>query len=182
MQNNPYQASSVDMSAKSFGGVQELATRGSRLAASFLNGLLLIPGYIPLGFGVAGMVSSAAATRAEMTPEMLESGAAALPSMNPLPIIIAVVYFIVLAVLQLMKLAKTGQTFGKKWMGIKVVRNDGSPATLGRSFGMREVLNIVIGIIPLLGPIYSIVDILCIFGADQRCLHDKIADTMVVKA
>jgi uncharacterized RDD family membrane protein YckC len=39
-------------------------------------------------------------------------------------------------------------------------------------------VNSLIGIIPL----YTIIDLLFIFGEQRQCLHDKIADTIVVKA
>jgi len=74
--------------------------------------------------------------------------------------------------------ARNGQTIAKKIVGIKVVRSDGSPASLGRIFWLRNVVNGLLGIIPL----YGLIDILFIFGEQRQCLHDKIADTIVVKA
>ena len=35
--------------------------------------------------------------------------------------------------------------------------------------------------VPLLGILYTIVDALFIFAESRQCLHDKIADTIVVK-
>ena len=58
------------------------------------------------------------------------------------------------------------------------MRRDGSPASLGRIFWLRNVVNTILGIIPL----YGIIDVLFIFGEARQCLHDKIADTIVVKA
>jgi uncharacterized RDD family membrane protein YckC len=63
-------------------------------------------------------------------------------------------------------------------MGIKVVRKDGSKASLGRIFFLRNVVNIILAFIPL----YGLVDALLIFGESRQCIHDKIADTIVVKA
>jgi uncharacterized RDD family membrane protein YckC len=63
-------------------------------------------------------------------------------------------------------------------LGIKVVRTDGSPASVGRIFWLRNVVNGLIGIVPL----YGLVDVLFIFSESRQCLHDKIADTAVVKA
>jgi uncharacterized RDD family membrane protein YckC len=71
-----------------------------------------------------------------------------------------------------------GQTIAKKMLSIKVVRSDGSPASVGRIFWLRNFVNGALGIIPL----YGLVELLFIFGEAQQCLHDKIADTIVVKA
>jgi uncharacterized RDD family membrane protein YckC len=80
--------------------------------------------------------------------------------------------------LTILFVARNGQTIGKKLLGIKVVRSDGSKASLGRIFWLRNVVNTVLGFIPL----YGIVDLLLIFGEARQCVHDKIADTIVIKA
>jgi uncharacterized RDD family membrane protein YckC len=59
-----------------------------------------------------------------------------------------------------------------------VVRSDGSPVSLGRIFWLRNVVNILLGIIPF----YSLIDSLLIFGETRQCVHDKLADTIVVRA
>jgi uncharacterized RDD family membrane protein YckC len=73
---------------------------------------------------------------------------------------------------------RNGQTIAKKMMGIKVVRRDGSPVSLGRIFWLRNVVNTLLGIIPL----YGLIDLLLIFGEERQCVHDKLADTIVVVA
>jgi uncharacterized RDD family membrane protein YckC len=73
---------------------------------------------------------------------------------------------------------ENGQSIAKRMLGIKVVRADGSPITLGRIFWMRNFLNTLISFIPL----YGLVDALFIFGESRQCLHDKLADTIVVRA
>jgi uncharacterized RDD family membrane protein YckC len=71
-----------------------------------------------------------------------------------------------------------GQSIAKRMLGIKVVRADGSPIKIGRLFWMRNFLNTLISFIPL----YGLVDALFIFGESRQCLHDKLADTIVVRA
>jgi len=74
---------------------------------------------------------------------------------------------------------RNGQTLGKKILRIKVVRTDGAPASLGRIFWLRNVVNGLIGIVPL----YALIDhVFIFFGESRQCLHDKIADTIVVVA
>ncbi|HEX5049165.1 MAG TPA: RDD family protein [Gammaproteobacteria bacterium] len=85
---------------------------------------------------------------------------------------------IVWAVITWRLVSRNGQTIAKKMLNIKVVRRDGSPASLGRIFWLRNVVNGLLGIIPL----YGLIDILFIFADDRQCLHDKLADTMVVEA
>ena len=74
--------------------------------------------------------------------------------------------------------AQNGQSIAKKMLGIKVVRRDGSPASVGRIFWLRNVVNSLLGMIPL----YGFVDALFIFADSRECLHDKLADTKVIKA
>jgi len=75
---------------------------------------------------------------------------------------------------------KNSQTVGKKLLGIKVVRKDGSRIGIGRLFWMRNVLANLPAII--LGGLWTIIDSLTIFGEQRQCIHDKIADTIVVTA
>jgi uncharacterized RDD family membrane protein YckC len=74
--------------------------------------------------------------------------------------------------------SRYGQSVGKRIWGIKVVRSDGSPASLGRIFLLRNVVNAVLTVLPL----YGLLDALLILGEKRQCLHDKIADTIVIKA
>lgn len=75
-----------------------------------------------------------------------------------------------------------GQSIAKRMLGIKVVRTDGKSITISRSFWMRNLLNSAISVIPLLGFVYVLADLLFIFAESRQCLHDKLADTIVVMA
>lgn len=75
-----------------------------------------------------------------------------------------------------------GQTFGKRAMGIRVVRMDGSRVSFARFFFLRYLPLGVIGMIPYIGSLVSLVDSVLIFRDSSRCLHDDIADTRVVTA
>jgi uncharacterized RDD family membrane protein YckC len=89
---------------------------------------------------------------------------------------------LVVLAIDLTLLARNGQTIGKKLLGIKVVRVDGSPVSLFRVFFVRYVCNTFLTLIPLVGSLYSLVDCLMIFGESRRTVHDRIADTIVIKA
>lgn len=74
-----------------------------------------------------------------------------------------------------------GQTIGKRMFKIKILRTDGSRCSLLRYIFARWLPVSLLGAIPLLGYVFQLVDPLMIFRSDQRCLHDLIADTIVVK-
>ena len=77
--------------------------------------------------------------------------------------------YIGMLIYQIVRLVNTGQTLGKKWLGVKVVRMDGGPVSFGSHF-LRGFLLAIAGFI----------DFIFIFRSDQRCLHDLAAETKVV--
>ncbi len=79
-------------------------------------------------------------------------------------------------------LATHGQTIGKMLVKIRIVRTDGSRASFARLVGLRSLVNSLITVIPVAGALYGMVDALFIFRAERRCVHDLIADTVVVQA
>lgn len=88
-----------------------------------------------------------------------------------------------LAVYQIYRLSTCGQTIGKKLLGIKIVNHvDGSNPGFVKAFLLRGFVNGLIGAVPFVGGIYSLVDICFIFRDDKRCIHDLIAGTQVVQA
>ena len=75
-----------------------------------------------------------------------------------------------------------GQTLGKRIVGIRIVRPDGSAASFARLVGVRYGLLSLLNVSPAVGQLFGLADSLCIFRASRRCLHDDIADTLVIKA
>ena len=141
-----------------------LADRGARLGASILDSFIFVF-LVYLPFFVGAFI-----TGANGDPE---DPSAMLGGMG-----VALVGLVIFCWLTLRSVARTGQSIGKKMVGIKVVRSDGSPASLGRIVWLRNILNGVIAIIP----VYGFVDSLFIFSESRQCLHDKIADTIVINA
>ena len=164
--NNPYappRGAVRDMPAED----QELAGRLVRLLAAILDGIIAsIMIYLP-----AFVVGAATGAFAQSGDQL---GADALT----LPIAVGVIGAVAWAWITLLLVARHGQTMGKRLLEIRVVRSDGSQASLGRIFWLRNVVNALLGIIPL----YSVIDVLLIFGARRQCIHDLIADTIVVRA
>lgn len=79
-------------------------------------------------------------------------------------------------------LADNGQTIGKKLLGIKIVRSDGSKLGLQRFFTHRYLPLVFVPLIPVVGMFVPLIDVLFIFRDSRQCLHDQIADTIVVQA
>jgi len=161
--------------------IGQLAGRGERLGAILLDWVIgTIAIYVPLliGLGTSGIktiISFMMSKDRSVFNNFDTSGiavGATIAGIGALAILVVTIYFEV----------KNRQTIGKKLLGIKVVRTDGSTISLSRLFWMRNVLNVLPGMIPFIGKLYFLVDSLFIFGEQRRCVHDYIADTIVVKA
>jgi uncharacterized RDD family membrane protein YckC len=89
---------------------------------------------------------------------------------------------VALIILNTILLVRDGQTLAKRWFGLRVVRADGTRCGAVRLLGLRYVIPTIISAIPCVGHLFSLIDPLMIFGDDRRCLHDRMADTIVVQA
>jgi uncharacterized RDD family membrane protein YckC len=167
---NPYQAPTSFVADLPPGGKLEAADRGTRLAAAIVDGLI---------YSVLGIAAAIAA------PVMLISrrhGLSASPAMAGFFMCIGLGFLGILA-WNLVWLHKYGQSIGKRALNIRIVCNsDLSRVGLGRIFVLRMLVPGLIGAIPYLGWIFSLVNICFIFRDDRRCIHDHMADTVVVKA
>ncbi len=167
---NPYappQAAVRDIVDPSLASV--VADRGTRLGAAILDYFIfMLMVYMPLvaAAAVAGASSSAAESPEAVMRAFGVGG------------IFALIGLVVWGGITIVLMKRNGQSIGKKATGIKVVRSDGSPASLSRLIWLRNVVNWIISIVPL----YGLIDALFIFGESRQCLHDKIADTIVVIA
>jgi uncharacterized RDD family membrane protein YckC len=135
-----------------------LAPRGTRLGA------ILIDGLIGIGLGIPGAVVSGAMG--------LEGPGAVLSGLAGLA----------LGIYQMYLLSTTGQTIGKRSLGIRIVKVDGSPVNFVSAVLLRAWVPILILLVPLLGFFIYLGGILMIFGDEQRTLSDRIAGTKVILA
>ena len=88
-----------------------------------------------------------------------------------------------LGIMQLVLLCSKGQTLWKIFLGIRIARDPSmAPAKFVHAVLLRALEPGLIKAVPILGGLFSIINILSIFGADKKCLHDRIASTSVVKA
>jgi len=143
------------------------AAPGTRLGAALLDGLIMA------GMTILPMLAILLAG----TPLIGRPGSGGSIFMALVPLL-GLIGAIVWCWLTIKYVKDNGQTIAKRIVGIKVIRADGSPASLGRIFWLRNVVNALLGVIPL----YNFFEVLFIFGEGRQCLHDKIADTIVVRA
>lgn len=129
----------------------QLASRGARFLAVMLDGLCFLPISIIYEFAKS--------------------------SKNDGGMVIAGIAFLILSIVQIVLLSNSGQTIGKKLMGIKIVNieDKSNPGFFGAVF-LRKFVTGLLYIIPF----FVFVDVLCIFRHDKRCIHDLIAGTEVV--
>ena len=75
-------------------------------------------------------------------------------------------------------IATKGQMFG-----IKMVDNtSGELVSLAKIIVLRDLPMASANVIPFVGSRISLIDILASFGSQQRCIHDHLAGTQVVRA
>jgi uncharacterized RDD family membrane protein YckC len=161
--DNPYATPRVSAPrpAQSAAGSDALASRGSRLAASLIDGFAAIVILLP----ALAAVFFAGANESMGGVAILFAG-------------LSGVAFLAFAVYQLSMLIRQGQTLGKKSMNIRIVNySDGQIPSAGRMLGLRYFVNSLLGQIPF----YSVLDVLLIFGNERRCIHDYLAGTKVVE-
>jgi uncharacterized RDD family membrane protein YckC len=82
-------------------------------------------------------------------------------------------------VAQIIAQLQWGQSLGKRALGIKVIRLDGRPIELWRLILLR---NVVVQALSQACGVAGLIDALLIFGEERRCLHDYLADSIVVDA
>ena len=173
---NPYSAPAARIAEAEVRGDQPVKSgRGRRLLAVLVDGLVVAVPAIILAIALPAY-----------RDYILRTGDAnSRPFDNPWEIVAAVVLVgmaVAYVAYQVYWLRKTGQSFGKKVMGIRIVRSDGRRAGIGRLLVLRYLLPGVVANLPYLGLLFSLVDGLFIFGEPRRCLHDLLADTIVVDA
>jgi uncharacterized RDD family membrane protein YckC len=158
---NPYQTPNAYVEDVSDGVDGELAGRGSRLGAVIVDALIfIIPGALA-GFGFAALRHASGIGVA---------------------LVVGLIGVVSLVIINLVMLHRSGQTIGKRVVGVKIVRTNGDRAGLARIFFLRSLVPGLFGTIPIAGHVFTIVDDLFIFRESRRCLHDLLADTIVIQA
>ena len=167
---NPYEAPAAAVEDRSYAPTQEseLADRGTRLAAKLLDGFI---------FGGALIIPIVVLFASIATRGISNSGN------GFLIFAIVLIAAVTLGMIgwNLLWLHRHGQTIAKRICQVRIVRSDGGRASLGRLVGLRFFVPWLVGWVPIFGSLFGLVNICFIFREDRRCLHDLMADTMVVK-
>jgi uncharacterized RDD family membrane protein YckC len=163
-QDNRYAPPSAHVEDVSGEGGIELAGRGIRLGAVLIDVLIAM-----LAVWVVSLVTPWSPFT-ESTDDLFRTTA-----LNT-----AIGYVLFIAI-QGYFLAAKSQTIGKMLLDIRIVRSDGTRASFARLVGLRYGVGALISMLPWVGQLYSLVDALLIFRESRKCLHDNIADTIVVK-
>lgn len=77
-------------------------------------------------------------------------------------------------------LSRYGQTLGKRMLGIAIVTMDNRVPPFLPLIIQRYLTQWLAGMVPLVGILLRLVDILAIFRPDRRCIHDHLAKTKVI--
>jgi|GEM_PF-1329407 len=170
---NPYASSEDDeILQDGIAGEYELASPWVRLGAVMLDGVILsIPSGIVIGLMlfVVFKIKIVNGALTSMEDQLTVSATVGLT--------VFVFYFLFNGYL----LSQKGQTLGKMFCEIRIIKDDGSTPSLIDSFLKRYVLNSILQGIPLIGIVYSMIDTFLIFRESRKCLHDDIAGTIVIQ-
>lgn len=86
-----------------------------------------------------------------------------------------------LIIWQCIWISTRGQSIGKRILGVRIVKSaDCEPPGFVSGILMRAFVPGLVGSVPYIGGLFSLVDVLFIFASDHRCLHDMMAGTIVV--
>ena len=141
----------------------DLAGRGRRLGAYLID--LIIAGIVLVILAVLNIgISFEDVARDPMTQQMSTAG--------------GIAYLVIFMVINGYLLVTKGQTLGKLALDIRIVdAASNGAATAVKILGLRYVLVMLVGAIPIIGGLLGIIDFLFIFREDRRCVHDLIAGT-----
>lgn len=163
MSDDIYATPESNLGSGSSGG-NPLADRMSRLWASMLDGLVIAAISLPVMYFTGGFEGITEGKSPSFTYNLL----------------IGIWWLVAFLLINGKLLVNHGQTIGKKALGIKIVDMEGKLPSLKQHLIKRYAVYFLPGQIPIAGQLFSVVNILFIFGEQKRCLHDHIAGTKVV--
>jgi len=184
---NPYSPPGSDVNAGLFSASSdvELAERGTRLIAVTLDGLLACIPFLPmLGVGIyflSAMDLHSFANGGSGNPDLAGMDDPQMLALIGISTGVGMLGMLGLFIYQWVLISRTGQSLGKKWTGIRIELVDGNRIGFASGVVLRNWVPKLMGVLPYLGFLFQLADILFIFRQDRRCIHDHIAGTRVVR-
>lgn len=158
----------------------EPARRLTRLLASIVDTIIMSIGVLPFSYLLSYGFFDPVISNPELAAELNPWNPFATPEQAFKTVVSFVIGVGVFLAINGYWLHHDGQSVAKKMFGIRIVRKDGSKASLGRLIGARILPIWVISLVPIVGGLVGLLDALLIFRQSRYCLHDDIADTTVV--
>jgi uncharacterized RDD family membrane protein YckC len=162
---NPYAAPQSALREEPSGPI-ELASRWQRFFAAIVDGICLA------GIGILGAI---------LIPALQKSSLGTNRTAVSIVAVVMIVGFLAVIVVNIWLLYTRAATIGKLALGIRIARTDGTQPSVGRLLFLRGLPQWLVSLIPYAGSLLQLIDILFIFGEERRCVHDHIADTIVIK-
>lgn len=142
-----------------------LASRWARLGASIIDSIIMMFVVVPVMYFTGGFDG------------MMEGREPGFVYMFGIGILSLVAYLVI----NYRFLVINGQTIGKKVLEIKIVDLNGNLPVFQPQLLIRYAVYLLPGQIPFVGQLFSLINVLFIFSAEKRCIHDLVAKTKVVK-
>jgi len=142
-----------------------LASRWARLGASIIDSIIMMFVVVPVMYFTGGFDG------------MMEGREPGFVYMFGMGILSLVAYLVI----NYRFLVTNGQTIGKKVLEIKIVDLNGNLPVFQPQLLIRYAVYLLPGQIPFVGQLFSLINVLFIFTAEKRCIHDLVAKTKVVK-
>ncbi len=158
---NGNEASSANPSGDDVGSGLDLASRGNRFLAALIDGIIIMVIALPVGYllGIVGGHPSAGKS-----------------------FLMSIIGLITFVLINGKSLRSAGQTIGKKVMNIKIVTESGQLPDVQEHLLKRYGVYWALGLVPWIGGLLALVNVLLIFGEKRQCGHDIVAKTLVVNA
>ena len=143
-----------------------LASRWSRLFACIIDTIILLIFILPIMYFTGGFEGFEEATEPSILYELA----------------MGVFSIVMFCLINVQLLLNHGQTVGKKILNIRIVSFDNANKASGEQLLRRYSIYFLLGLLPVIGSLLDLINILFIFGAEKRCGHDLVAGTKVIES
>lgn len=163
-ENNVYSTPEAQLVDQVDDSEKPLASRWARLGASLIDSIIIMVIVMPVMYFTGGFEGIMEGRQPSFTYS----------------IAMGLLSYVVFFVINYRFLLSNGQTVGKKVLDIKIVDLNGNVPAFQSQMLIRYAVYALPGQVPVVGFLFSIVNIVFIFGKEKRCLHDLVAKTKVV--